>query len=436
MKSARIRPPHFVLFILLIVTSVALGACGAPAPAAPATGPAAPVATNAPAEPTQVPLGEVLLKEDFVDNSNNWALRSDADVVSVIEGGKLTSRLTTLGKIWTFKSPVTAEEVDVSVDVEFAEGSSPENLRYGFVCQYVDVNNFIWVAVSPAGTYSIQKKINGEWTALVPFSRSSLIKRELGSVNHLRVICSEGHITLFINDALVADVVDTSLSGGSFRLMVNATASNKDDTNPVAASFSNLIVRKPLAWAPPAQILLSDSFDNDKNGWGLSEEDAFSVRIQDGHMVFGFQDPDYYSWSLPALRISNVDMSFDVNLLEGTPSNTGFGAFCRYLNADNYYDFSLSGDGYYRLGKVVNGAWEVLIDWAPTTAIKQGAGETNRIRVVCSGSNLSLYANDQLLFTAQDTTLTAAGFALLARRFTVDDVPVAVAFDNLEVKYP
>jgi len=40
------------------------------------------------------------------------------------------------------------------------------------------------------------------------------------------------------------------------------------------------------------------------------------------------------------------------------------------------------------------------------------------------------------LFKIKDTSLTLGGPALTASRYTEEDKPVAVAFDNLEVKYP
>jgi len=209
---------------------------------------------------------------------------------------------------------------------------------------------------------------------------------------------------------------------------------------PATESPAPVATEAPATEAPmpkAGDTLLSESFDNNDNEWGLFEEDGYSAQIQDGQMVMKFMEPDYYSYSLPkGNNFSNVDISFDVVVQEGAQDNAWFGAMCRYTDESNYYDFNVDGDGYYGLWKVVNGETETIIDWTESTAIKPGIGETNRIRVICSDSALELYANDQLVFSKQDTTLTAGKFSLQAGRYEEDDALVSVAFDNLEVKVP
>jgi hypothetical protein len=48
---------------------------------------------------------------------------------------------------------------------------------------------------------------------------------------------------------------------------------------------------------------------------------------------------------------------------------------------------------------------------------------------------LELYANDQLLASKQDESLTVGGFALHTYRQAGDET-LSAAFDNLEVKVP
>ncbi len=218
--------------------------------------------------------------------------------------------------------------------------------------------------------------------------------------------------------------------------MVGAYANNLNDKNPVAVSFSNLVARKPQAWSRPTETLLSDSFDNNNNNWDIFDENGNSAQVENGQLVMKIKDADsvYRIW--PQMALSDVDMSFDVIIQEGTQANVGFGTACRYVDNDKHYSFNVDGDGYYTLKKKVNGTTETIVDWTASTAIQPGVGVTNRIRVVCSGSTLELYANNQLVVSSQDTSLTAGGFALQAGRFAIDDAPVSVTFDNVEVKYP
>lgn len=214
---------------------------------------------------------------------------------------------------------------------------------------------------------------------------------------------------------------------------------------PAATEAPTTEPAAPVATEAPAteqpqpeltETSLSDSFDNNDNGWGLFEEDGYSIQIQGGQMLIKLKQADYYSYSMPQVKFSDVDMSFDVVIQEGAQANAWFGAMCRYIDDDNHYDFAIDGYGYYKLSKKVNGEWSTLVDWTESTSIKPGVGETNRIRVVCSGSSLELYANDQPVVTSQDASLTAGGFALQAGRYEEDDALVSVVFDNLDAKYP
>jgi hypothetical protein len=211
---------------------------------------------------------------------------------------------------------------------------------------------------------------------------------------------------------------------------------NENDTNPVKVGFSNLVVRKPMAWERPVESMLHDTFDNNDKSWSVFEDQGNSAQIQNGQMVIKVADADsiYRIW--PQLSLANVDITFDATIQEGTQSNVSYGAVCRFSNLDNLYSFRVDGDGYYILEKKVEGNWETLVDWTSSSVLKAGVGQTNHIRVVCSDSKLELYANDQLLVSSQDTTLTGSGFALQAGRFSKDDAAMSVSFDNVDVKYP
>jgi hypothetical protein len=436
MKSSR------ALHLILTLTALLLAslACSlVNSPAATQEQIAATTAAVASPEPTETPkpeLGEVVLEESFADNSKNWYVGTDADTEVVLEGGKYKVRVLTLDNFYWFIPPVSVSNVDMTVDTEFTEGA-PENAAYGFLCNFKDVDNHYRLRISPDGTYSIDKRVNGgDAVSIVDWTPSSAIKQGIGVTNKIRAICNDSHIILYVNDTLLADVIDSSLSGGSFQLMAGGYANSKTDKNPVGVNFSDLTVRKPLAWERPSGIMLTDAFDNNNNGWDVFKEDKASAQVENGQLVMKVSEAESSYLIYSGLSLSDVEMAFDVTIQEGTPANSAYGAACRRTDADNRYMFDISGDGSYTLNKRTQGKLETIVDWSSSNAIKTGAGETNRVHIICSGENLELYVNDQLLVSAQDASITGGTFALQAGRFKVDELPVAVAFDNLEVKYP
>jgi len=438
-KFTRSKQLYFALASLLLASLACSQVSGSSTeqPAEATSVAVASAESTEPPAPTQTPmpaLGEVILDEQFADNANNWYVGTDADTISVVEGGKFKISVLNLDTSFTFDPPVSVSEADITVDTEFTEGA-PENSGYGVTCHDKDVDNRYRVRISPDGTYAINKTVNAESTDIVPWTNTAAINRGAGAFNRMRIICSENRIILYVNDILISNVVDTDLSSGSFSLLVAAYKVNENDSTPPSVSFSNLTVRKPLAWERPTETLLADAFDNNDNGWDVFDENGNSANIESGQLVIKVKEKDssYRIW--PQLALTNVDITFDAAIQEGTLGNISYGAACRISDKSNY-SFKIVGDGYYSLGKIIDGKWETLVDWTASSAVKPGTGEINRIRVICSDSTLELYANDQLLISSQDSSLTGSGFALQTGLGTADELPVSVSFDNVEVKYP
>jgi hypothetical protein len=436
MKSFRFRHV-FIAATALLLASLACSQVNSLMPAATEQATIPPVVpTTGPTDTPASKQAEVILEEKFADNSNNWYVGKDKDTEVALEGGKYKVRVLSLDNVYWFTPPVTESKVDVTVDTEFTEGA-PENAAYGLLCNYKDADNHYRFRLGPDGTYSIDKRVNGGDTVpIVSWTGSSAIKTGTNATNTLHIICNDSHLTMYVNDTLLSDVIDTSLTGGSFQLMASGYANKKGDNNPVGVSFSNLVVRKTVAWEPQAGTILTDTFDDNKNTWDVFTQDTASGQVENGQLVMKVMDPETSYMIYSGLSLSEVDMSFDVVVQEGTSANSAFGAICRRSDADNRYMFDISADGSYTINKRIKSELTTLVDWKESNAIKTGKGEVNRVRVVCSGSKLELYVNGELLTSATDTDLTGGTFALQAGRFKKDNKPVTINFDNLEVKYP
>ena len=67
--------------------------------------------------------------------------------------------------------------------------------------------------------------------------------------------------------------------------------------------------------------------------------------------------------------------------------------------------------------------------------IQKGVGEMNRVRGVCLGEKLVLYANDQKLLEVVDDSLTEGDVGLVAGN-RLSDVGMDVTFDNFTLIWP
>ncbi len=161
-----------------------------------------------------------------------------------------------------------------------------------------------------------------------------------------------------------------------------------------------------------------------------------SRRAENGQFVMEVVVPSYVGWS-ECTDAEYVDFIVEADATQlGGPKNNAYGIILRYgLQADDFYAFLISGDGYYAF--TVDGANrtdpEFLTEWAESSAINTGA-QTNRLKVVAVGSSMKYYVNDQLLGETRDSRFTSGTIGFFVG--TIDEGNVQIAFDNLRVSEP
>ncbi|MCJ7668804.1 MAG: trypsin-like peptidase domain-containing protein [Anaerolineae bacterium] len=185
----------------------------------------------------------------------------------------------------------------------------------------------------------------------------------------------------------------------------------------------------------PEALRLTDTFDDNRNGWYEGEEEGvYSVYVQDGayHIVSIYQGEGVDSFVLGATTVavfSNLDLDVDATQVEGTDNNEIAVVF-GVQDLNNLYEFRISGDGYVSLGRYVNGGWEAIEQWAETGAIKQG-NATNHIRLIVENGNLTAYVNDKLVLTSSVGEYESGYIGFGCGPF--EEPAVHCAFDNLDL---
>ena len=84
--------------------------------------------------------------------------------------------------------------------------------------------------VDPVGNASLQRKIKGKYTSVIPWKATDLIKRDVGAKNVLTVMTSGNSISLFINDLKFAAVKGQVPAGGGAIGLHSESEKAKHDT--------------------------------------------------------------------------------------------------------------------------------------------------------------------------------------------------------------
>jgi hypothetical protein len=145
--------------------------------------------------------------------------------------------------------------------------------------------------------------------------------------------------------------------------------------------------------ARPGELLYIATFDDAGDDWEQSTG-RLSSQVIDGVLRLSVDNigDGIYSAASPYFR--DFDMQVTVRAVEDPP-DSGYGVIFRQLDRRNYYVFFISGDGFYRVARVVENQSRDLSAWHRTPLIHQGIGITNNVRVVGNDDRFQFYINEE-----------------------------------------
>lgn len=145
----------------------------------------------------------------------------------------------------------------------------------------------------------------------------------------------------------------------------------------------------------PGTLLYTAAFDGFEDEWNLLGRRLEPI-IANGVMRFEVNDIDLSPYQTTKPLFADFDLTIEARAVDG-PENNGFGVVFRLQDAENFYSFLISSDGYYRITRRLNGEEKELSAWIASPAIRTGIGETNWLRVAALGDRFWFYVNDQQL---------------------------------------
>jgi hypothetical protein len=201
----------------------------------------------------------------------------------------------------------------------------------------------------------------------------------------------------------------------------------------LASPACKLMLPEPgMPW--PGKVLLQDDFSDVSSGWNRVKASKGESDYADGAYRIVVNEPNVDIWSKAGADFKDVRVEVDAYKVGGDRDNR-FGVICRAIDANHFYTFIISSDGYYGIGMVNGNEYRLLGMEAlqPTEAIQQGAA-LNRIRADCVGNTLTMYVNDQKLTSVEDYTFASGDVGLIAGSYGTPGTDIL--FDNFMVYQP
>jgi len=181
------------------------------------------------------------------------------------------------------------------------------------------------------------------------------------------------------------------------------------------------------------QLPWSDDFSDPAGGWQAESDASAEVGCYEGVMRLLVEVPNRLAWASAGREFSDFRLAVEATQVAG-PDDNEYGVLVRMRDADHFYRFSISGDGYYLVSKYDGGVWEVLNDdWTSSAAIHLGT-VTNLLEVVCRGATMTFLVNGVALMQVEDSSYSRGDVGLYAGSFF--EPGVEIHFDNLTVTEP
>jgi hypothetical protein len=169
-----------------------------------------------------------------------------------------------------------------------------------------------------------------------------------------------------------------------------------------------------------------DTFTN-ANNWPLFEDEHVHFHLKDGGLELLAKMPEKWDgWMLSWTTLENFYLE-----VTAAPQNcTGadrYGLLGRAPSTEAAYLFGFTCDGQYSLRKWNGQRFSYLVDWTASDWIKSGAGQTNRLGLMASDNQISLYANGELLAEKPDPSYATGAFGLFISSANTENLSVMVS---------
>ena len=207
---------------------------------------------------------------------------------------------------------------------------------------------------------------------------------------------------------------------------------NRDDETPIIAVQTTVLDPAPVPVnTEGADLLLRDDFSGTQGAWVLSEPDQ--AMYQSGLMILNDRHYSGFGWARPHLQFENFILDTQARWIGGALGGS-YGVYFGYRDESNFYAFTVSNDGWYRISHTHNGVAHVL-DEHLNIAVHP-AGENNQFRLEVNSQTMRFFVNGVYLVDVTDTDWQRGDIMLVAQKAEETDGYI-VAFEDIAVHlYP
>jgi len=180
--------------------------------------------------------GDLLLFEDFNNNSNNWSLGELPGAFVDISDGQLGIDIYTKNYFVYSTLPDTYDSTGLGVDISVLNPAYDGD--FGFICGYQDEENLIGLEMSEDGFYTIWAYEDDQYISLIDWTYTDQIPIE--GPYSLLAYCGSDFLALGVNGVILTETVYDNYQPG----LVGLVAGTFENPN-LSVGFDNFLIIKP-----------------------------------------------------------------------------------------------------------------------------------------------------------------------------------------------
>lgn len=379
--------------------------------------------------------GDVLLDEQFNDNSNNWKLASTRNTKMEVDSGTLAIELSKSGAAgWATPDMTFPDDIDVEVDM--ATTATPDSGGWSSAviirANTRDLNSaFYQFEVDDTGLWAfVTRTAKG---AEYKIQKSGKVSKWDATANNTLAVQARGtNFTFLVNGKKVGifedDLINNDPSSPKYLGLLVTTF---EKTSSVTVAFSNLRVtdasqvsvqptapikiKTPIKINKTPVITVSDvAFDekfptNNPNKWLIGKNSNGNIAIKNNALSFQINKESWFMWTFPKTKFP-ADIDMTATVLNPDPDPNGmwnYGIGVRGYTTDDqdyFYMFRVSGDSTWEFDKLEGSAGNTFII-EPTPLKTFHPEDENALRITVVGDHFEFFLNGKKLGEVDDESL-------------------------------
>lgn len=171
---------------------------------------------------------------------------------------------------------------------------------------------------------------------------------------------------------------------------------------------------------------------NNKGTWTQSNNDIRELYVSNGRYYFEHKKNENFREFTTRTFYINKSKDFEIETsiqkISGV-QDRGMSFLFDYKDENNYREFAITSNGYYRVSESKDGSYSTIKSWTQSSIVKKGNYATNKLKIKKKGNRLTFYINGSYVYGMDYRTFFGSKMAFRLWR------KQKISIDYFRVKY-